>query len=225
MEENYRAATKFLDQVKPVRVVTDNTGIAHEAHQRGIPWIAGPYLNMVNSFGLACLKERFNCQGAFISNEISQYQIKGIVRPENFHLYYRIFHPVLLLSSRQCLFRQVIGCEKNAMDGECIPACHRSSFMTNLKKVPLFIEKTKGNYPCLYHHHHFLNMEIVQDLPNVFSRFFIDLRDIKTETKMKLDKPGIIGLFENFLKGNSDARAQLRQRISPTTCVQYKKGI
>jgi len=225
MEENYGAATKFLEQVKPGRIVTDNTAIAYEAFKRGIPWIAGPSLNMVNSFGLVCLKERFNCYGSFISNEISKYQIKSIVRPENFNLYYRIYHPILLLSSRQCLFHQVIGCEKDRMDEDCIQDCQKSSVITNLKKEPLFIEKTKGNYPCIYNHHHFLNTDIVGDIPDFFSRFFIDLRDIKTETTLEMDKSGIIQLFENFLKGTLGAREELEQRVHPATNIQYTKGI
>ena len=229
MGENYGAAVEFLEQVKPSRIVTDNTGIAYEAFKRGIPWIAGPYLNMVNSFGLVCLKERFNCQGSFISNEISKYQIKSIVRPENFNLYYRIYHPILLLSSRQCLFHQVIGCEKKRMDEACIQECHKLSAITNLKKVPLFIEKTKGNYPCIYNNNNFLNTDIVGDVPDIFSRFFIDLREIKTETILKTDKSGIIRLFESFLKGTPDSQNEfqkkLQQIIYPTSNIQYKKGI
>ncbi len=225
MGENYGAAIKFLEQVKPNRIVTDNTGIAYEAFKRGIPWIAGPYMNMVNSFGLVCLKERFNCHGSFISNEISKYQIKSIVRPENFNLYYRIYHPILLLSSRQCLFHQVTGCGKDKMDGDCIQLCHKLSAITNLKNVPLFIEKTKGNYPCIYNHHNFLNTDIVTDIPATFSRFFIDLRGIKTETTIETDKPGIIRVFEKFLKGNPYAEKELQQMIHPSCNTQYTKGI
>jgi len=195
--KDYGAAVEFLEQVKPERIVTNNTGIAHVACKAGIPWIAGPFLNMVNSFGLLCLKEKFNCSGSFISNEISKYQIKSIIPPENFNLYYSIYHPILLLSTRQCLFHQVTGCEKNAVDGDCIQSCNKFSSITNLKKASLYIEKTKGNYPCIYNSHNFLNMEIVRDLPGIFKGFFIDLRRIKTETKINMDKSGIIKLFEN----------------------------
>ncbi len=224
MGENHGAALKFLGQVKPKLMVTNNTGIAYEACQKGIPWIAGPHLNIVNSFSLLCLKEKFNCSGSFISNEISKHQIKSIIPPENFELYYSIYHPILLLTSRQCLFHQVIGCEKSAIDNQCIERCSKSSSITNLKKVPLFIEKTKGNYPCIYNNHNFLNTDIVSDLPDTFSRFFIDLRDVKTETRMKMDKSGITALFEKVLDGKS-SKEELKQNIFPTTCAQYKKGI
>ncbi len=223
--ENNNAAVEFLKKVEPKLIVTNNTGIAYEACQKGIPWIAGPYLNIVNSFSLLCLKENFNCYGSFISNEISKKQIRIIKNPDSVKLYYSIYHPILLLSSRQCLFSQVIGCEKNRIDEACIQNCHRSSSITNLEKVSLFIEKTKGNYPCIYNNHNFLNTDIVTDLPDMFSSFFIDLRDIKTETKIEMNKTGIVTLFQNLLNGNPDSKKELKKIIHPSTNVQYVKGI
>ncbi|MDP8219286.1 MAG: peptidase U32 family protein [Candidatus Theseobacter exili] len=223
--ENYTAAVEFLQEVQPERIVTNNTGIAYEAYKKEIPWIAGPYLNIVNSFSLLCLKEKLNCYGSFISNEISKYQIQRIINPANFKLYYSIYHPILLLSSRQCLLHQVIGCEKNTIDEDCLQTCNKSSSITNLNNVSLFIEKTKGNYHCIYNNHNFLNTDIVTDLPDTFSGFFIDLRDIKTETKIETDKAGIITLFENLLHGDPESKKQLQQSIYPSTNAQYKKGI
>jgi len=223
--EDYTAAVKFLHQVQPKLIVTNNTGIAYEAYEKGIPWIAGPYLNIVNSFGLLCVKENFNGYGSFVSNELSKHQIKSIIAPENFKLYYSIYHPILLLTSRQCLLHQVIGCEKSTMDEECIQTCNKSSSITNLKKNSLFIKKTKGNYHSIYNNNNFLNTDIVMDLPDLFSSFFIDVRDIKTETKIAADKSKIIKLFENFLNGNPDSEKELKQIIHPSTNTQYKKGI
>ncbi len=223
--ENYIAAVKFLQQVQPKLIVTNNSGIAYEAYKNQISWIAGPFLNIVNSFSLLCLKENFNACGSFISNEISKHQIKSIICPENFKLYYSIYHPILLLTSRQCLFHQVVGCEKNSIDEKCIQTCNKFSSITNLKKVSLFIEKTKGNYHSIYNNHNFLNTDIVNDLPGFFSRFLIDLSDIKTETKIDIDKSRIITLFENHLNGNLDSEKELKQIIHPSTYTQYKKGI
>ncbi|WP_457552062.1 peptidase U32 family protein [Desulfobacula sp.] len=223
--ENYTAAVEFLGQVQPKLIVTNNTGVAYEAWKKGIPWIAGPYLNIVNSFSLLCLKENFNCYGSFISNEISKYQIKRIINPENFKLYYSIYHPILLLTSRQCLLHQVIGCTKSTIDEKCIQMCDKSSSITNLKKVSLFIKKTKGNYHCIYNNKNFLNADIVTDLPDIFSNFFIDLRDIKTETIIMADKSRIITLFENLLNGNPNSKKELQQIIHPSINTQYKKGI
>ena len=223
--ENYTAAVTFLQQVQPELIVTNNTGIAYEAYEKGIPWIAGPYLNIVNSFSLLCIKEHFNCYGSFISNEINKNQINSIINPENFKLYYSIYHPIFLLSSRQCLLHQIIGCEKNRINEDCIQKCNKSSSITNLKNVSLFIEKKRGNYHCVYNNNNFLNTDIVTDLPNIFSSFFIDLRDIKTETKIEMDKSGLIKLFESLLNGNPDSKNELKQIIHPSTNAQYKRGI
>ena len=223
--ESYNAAVKFLQKVQPKLIVTNNTGIAYEANKKGISWIAGPYLNIVNSFSLLCLKENFNCYGSFISNEITKNQIKAIIKPNNFKLYYSIYHPILLMTSRQCLFHQVTGCNKNRIDEKCIQECTKSSSITNLKNVSFLIEKTEGNYHCIYNNNNFLNTDIVTDLPDIFSSFFIDLRDIKTDTQIYMDKSRTIKLFENLLDGNPDSKKELKQMIHPSTNTQYKIGI
>ena len=77
----------------------------------------------------------------------------------------------------------------------------------------------------MYHNHNFLNTDIVTDLPDIFSCFFIDLRDINTETNIEMDKSGLITLFENLLNGNPDSKNELNRIIHPSTNVQYEKGI
>ena len=225
IKENYSAAKYFLDEIQPGLIVSNNTGLAYEAYKRGIPWIAGPYLNIVNSFSLLCLKKKFNCSGAFISGEISKKQINVIIRPKDFKLYYSIYHPILLLTSRQCLHQQVIGCAKSRIDNECLKECNKSSSITNLKNDPLLIKKTKGNYHSVYHHHNFLNTDIVADLPGFFSNLLIDLREIETETMIKADKSRIIRLFDSWLNKDADSEQELRYYITPTTDRQYRKGI
>jgi U32 family peptidase len=223
--EDYNAAVELLQRVQPKIIVADNTGIAYEAYNMGIDWIAGPYLNIVNSYSLLSLKENFNCSGSFISNEISKEQIQGIKRPDDFNLFYSIYHPVLLMTSRQCLFHQVIGCKKNKIDNSCIQDCEKYSSITNLKKDTFFIDKSKGNYHCIYNETNALNLEIVAEIPEVFSSFFIDLRNIKTKTEFRQNKLELIKFFENLLDGNPNSKNELSKIINPSTNVQYKKGI
>ena len=223
--DDYSDAVEFLQQIQPKVIVTNNTGIAHEANKCGILWIAGPHLNVVNSYSLMCLKENFNCSGSFISNEISRNQMQRMQKPDDFKLYYSIYHPIVLMTSRQCLFHQVTGCEKNRVDDTCIRKCEKSSSITNLKNTSLFIEKTKGNYHSIYNEENFLNTTIVDDIPNLFSEYFIDLRDLKTKTKVEMDKTRVIKLFESLLDGNTDSGEKLRHSIHPTTNTQYIKGI
>ena len=223
--EDYSAAVEFLELAQPKRIVTNNTGIAFEAYKRGIAWIAGPFLNTINSFGLLCLKENFNCSGAFISNEISKMQMHGIKKPDDFELFYSIYHPVVLMTSRQCLFHLVTGCYKVAMDESCISDCNRTASITNLKNTTFVIDKAKGNYNAIFNDSNYLNTDIVSDMPAFYMGYLIDLRDVKTGTKTALDKAGTTRLFENLLNGIPDAKERLKQAIYPTTDGQYKKGI
>ncbi len=222
---DYHAAIKFLELVRPASLVTNNTGLAQKACSLGIPWIAGPHLNVVNSFSLLGLQKRFNCNGAFISNELNKGQIRGIKRPENFKLYYSIYHPIVLLTTRQCLFHQVTGCEKSMIDGSCIQGCEKSDTITNMKGETLYIEKTRGNYHTIYHEERFLNTEIIKDLPGMFSSFFIDLRETGSLTKSDMGRSDLIQLFEDLINGIPGSDQELKRAILPTTLTQYVKGI
>ena len=223
--DDYRAAVDFLQQLRPRKIVTNNSGIAYTASQLGISWIAGPYLNSVNSFSLLCLKEQCNCSGAVLSNELNKNQIKRIKKPDDFDLYYSIYHPIPLLTSRQCLFHQVTGCKKNEIDATCIQQCERTSSITNLKEETLFLSKTKGNYHCLYNESNYLNTDIVTDMQGAFSVFLIDLRDVIPKTNNEMDRFELVSLFEELLGGNGAAAHEIKQRLQPTTNTQYAKGI
>ncbi len=223
--EDYAFALQFLHELQPESIVTNNTGIAYTAYKMGIAWVAGPYLNITNSYSLVALKELLNCTGAFISNELSLCQLKAIKKPENFKLYYSIYHPVVLMTSRQCLFYQVTGCDKHMLDNTCLSHCEKLSSITNVKQVPFVLEKSKGNYHNIYNAQNFLNAGIVVDLPNVFDHYCIDLRCIKTSTEITVDKVKLIQLFKNVLKGLPNARWQLDKAILHTNNSQYKKGI
>jgi U32 family peptidase len=130
--DDYASALEFLRKSKPKLIVTNNSGIAYEAYKLNVPWIAGPYLNIANSYSLIALKEEFNCCGAFVSNELGKNQIRNILKPDDFSLFYSIYHPIALMTSRQCLFHQVTACEKNKIDGNCIQDCMRTASITNL---------------------------------------------------------------------------------------------
>jgi putative protease len=174
---------------------------------------------------LTCLKENFNCSGSFISNEISKTQLKGIKKPEGFTLYYSIYHPIVLMTSRQCLFHQVTGCKKDEIEDSCIPGCEKSASITNFKKETFLIEKSRGNYHRIYNETNYMNTDIIADMPDYFTGFCIDLRDIKTETSIETYKLETIRLFDKLLKGDDGAKEELERVFYPTTCIQYKKGI
>ena len=238
--KDYDVAVNILEQVKPKLIVTNNTGIANRAFELGIEWIAGPFLNTTNSYALLAMKESFNCSGAFISNEINRQQMKTIARPENFKMLYSVYHPILLMTSRQCFFQQSVGCEKPRIDNGCMLSCDKSTSITNLKGVSFAIDKQKAGYPSIYNNDQFLNTEIIKDLTQLFDGFMIDLTNIGAGDKESPDKVALIEHFELLLKqgksesfGNSielsseqvSAQDALNSLVPESTNVQYHNGL
>ena len=199
--KDYDVALNILEQVKPKLIVTNNTGIANRAYELGIEWIAGPFLNTTNSYALLAMKEAFDCAGAFISNEINHQQMKNIARPENFKLFYSVYHPILLMTSRQCFFQQSVGCEKPRIDNGCMLSCDKSTSITNLKGVSFAIDKQKAGYPSIYNKDQFLNMEVINDLAEHYDGFMIDLTNIGAGDKKSPEKAALIEQFELLLSG------------------------
>ena len=223
--KDYDVAVTILEQVKPALIVTNNTGIACRANELGIKWIAGPFLNTTNSYALLAMKEEFDCSGAFISNEINSGQIKNIARPENFKLFYSIYHPILLMTSRQCFFQQSVGCEKPRIDNGCMLSCDKSTSITNLKGVSFAIDKQKAGYPSIYNQDQFLNMEIIEDLSHLFDGFMIDLTNIGAGDRESPDKALLITHFEALLDSKISAQQQLNDLVPKSTNIQYHNGL
>ena len=217
-------AEAILEQVKPPLIVTNNTGIAFKAYELGINWVAGPFLNITNSYALMAMKEEFDCSGAFISNEINKQQIQHIARPDNFKLFYSIYHPILLMTSRQCFFQQSVGCEKPRIDNGCMLSCDKSTSITNLKGVSFAIDKQKAGYPSIYNDDQFLNMEIINDLSHLFDGFMIDLTNIGSGGKAMPDKKLLIQQFEQLLAGD-DVALTLPKIVPKSTVSQYHTGL
>ena len=223
--KDYIEAVRILEHVRPARIVSNNTGIAYKAFEMDIEWIAGPFLNTTNSYALLTLKENLNCAGAFISNEINRMQIKNIARPENFKLLYSIYHPILMMTSRQCFFQQTVGCKKPRIEDGCMLKCEKATTITNVKGVSFAIDKQKGGYPSIYNDEQFLNFDIVNDLADLFDEFFVDLTNIGAGSKAEQDKAQLILHFENLLDGNNEAQLHLDNMITVSTNAQYRQGL
>ncbi|WP_166424535.1 peptidase U32 family protein [Paraglaciecola sp. 20A4] len=231
--KDYDVALNILQQVKPALIVTNNTGIAYRAYELGIKWIAGPFLNTTNSYALLAMQDGFNCSGAFISNEINKQQISSIARPKNFKMLYSIYHPILLMASRQCFFQQSVGCEKPRIDNGCMLSCDKSTSITNLKGDSFAIDKQKAGYPSIYNQDQFLNTEIIDDLADLFDEFMIDLTNIGAGDKESPDKAQLIGQFEQLLssdsaKGNDISvviNHSLKTMVPESTNIQYHNGL
>jgi putative protease len=138
---------------------------------------------------------------------------------------YSIYHPILLMTSRQCFFQQSVGCEKPRIDNGCMLSCDKSTSITNLKGDSFAIDKQKAGYPSIYNQDQFMNMEIINDLAYLFDGFMIDLTNIGAGDKISPDKAQLITQFEQLLSGNTTVEANLNTLVPQSTNVQYHNGL
>ncbi|SBS60394.1 peptidase U32 family protein [Vibrio atlanticus] len=223
--KDYDEAVRILEEIKPARIVTNNTGIAYKAYEMGIEWVAGPFMNTTNSHALVTLKEELNCAGAFISNEINKGQIRHIRRPENFKLFYSIYHPILMMTSRQCFFQRTVGCNKPSIEAGCMLKCEKATTITNVKGISFAVDKQKGGYPSIYNHEQFLNHDAVTDFSGLFDEFFIDLTNIGAGSKEVQDKVELIKHFQGLINGVDGSQQNLEQMVEVRTNAQYVQGL
>lgn len=178
---DFEKAVDLLQQCNSRYIISNNSGIGYEAFKAGIPWIAGPQMNLTNSYSLLALQEKFNCTGAFVSDELNQFQLKTIQAPKDFMLFYNLFHPQILMTSRQCLFLQINGCSKEVMDENCLKTCEKIASLKDFKNRSYRIKKTKQNHNQLLDEFNFFNPRIQSDLPEKFHKFLIDLSGNQSE--------------------------------------------
>lgn len=224
--EDYQAARVFLETIQPELSITNNSGVGMIAKELGLGWVAGPQMNTVNSYAFKCLQDEFAASGAFVSNELNMKQMRYIKRPQNMRSFYSIYHPNTLLTSRQCLFQQTEGCRKIKVNKGCLKRCDKRTSIINLKDNPYVVQKQKGSHNSIYSEHNVLNLQVLHDLPQLFSDVLIDLRDIQTETKVSASKPELIDAFLALFEDHSEQAVQtLNAMIQPTTNAQYLKGL
>ncbi|HAS6930599.1 collagenase-like protease [Vibrio parahaemolyticus] len=224
--EDYQAARVFLETIQPELSITNNSGVSMIAKELGLGWVAGPQMNTVNSYAFKCLQDEFAASGAFVSNELNMKQIRHIKRPQNMRSFYSIYHPNTLLTSRQCLFQQTEGCRKVKVNKGCLKRCDKRTSIINLKDNPYVVQKQKGSHNSIYSEHNVLNLQVLHDLPQLFTDVLIDLRDIQTETKVSASKPELIDAFLALLEEHSEQTVQtLNAMIQPTANAQYLKGL
>ncbi|HCM1330201.1 TPA: U32 family peptidase [Vibrio parahaemolyticus] len=224
--EDYHAARVFLETIQPESLITNNSGVGMIAKELGLGWVAGPQMNTVNSYAFKCLQDEFAASGAFVSNELNMKQMRHIKRPKNMRSFYSIYHPNTLLTSRQCLFQQTEGCRKVKVNKGCLKRCDKRTSIINLKDNPYVVQKQKGSHNSIYSEHNVLNLQVLHDLPQLFTDVLIDLRDIQTETKVSASKPELIDAFLALLEEYSEQTVQtLNAMIQPTANAQYLKGL
>ncbi|MGR5095599.1 U32 family peptidase [Vibrio maritimus] len=224
--DDYEAAKVFLENIKPSLLITNNSGVGFYAQSNGLKWIAGPQMNTTNSYTLKCLEEEYSAAGAFLSNELSNKQLRYIHRPNQMRTFYSVYHPNTLLTSRQCLFQQTEGCKKIKVNKGCLRRCDKRTSIINLKDNPYVVQKQRGSHNSIYSDLNTLNLDVLSDHRDLITDVFIDLRDIQTETKVLGSKRDIINAFQaEVARNGDDSSSAVATLISPTRNQQYQKGI
>ena len=103
-------------------------------------------------------------------------------------LYYSLYHPSLLMMSRQCYFLQTAGCQQKTVTRHCLTQCSRNTSLINLNNETFVIDKQKGAYNCIYDERPYFNSEVVADFPQKFSKWVIDLRAVGVNPQALGDK-------------------------------------
>jgi putative protease len=65
----------------------------------------------------------------------------------------------------------------------------------------------------------------VNDLPDSFTSFFVDLTTVKTATKVEMNETRIIEMFEDLLNAKTVAKEELEKAVHPSSNLQYQRGI
>ena len=94
-----------------------------------------------------------------------------------------------------------------------------------MKGISFAVDKQKGSYPSIYNHEQFLNLEAVRDFSDLFDEFFIDLTDIGSGSKEKLDKVKLVREFEKFLVDENQTKEALHDMVEVKTNAQYVQGL
>ena len=160
-----------------------------------------------------------------MSNEINRMQLRNIARPDDFKLYYSIYHPILMMTSRQCFFQPTVGCKKPSIEDGCMLKCEKATTIKSVRGVKYSIDKQKGGYPSIYNDEQFLNLDIVNDLNDLFDEFFIDLTNIGSGDTAVEDKAQLLAHFEKLIQGDVDASFQLNEMVTLSTNAQYSQGL
>ncbi len=226
--EHFTGAVSLLDQLKPRMIVSDNSGIGAAAAERGIPWIAGPLLNVTNSFTIRALREHRSSTGAFLSHEISREQMLAVTASAGFSRWYTVYAPLLLMNTRQCIVRNCTGCATERFTQTCLASCEKSVELTDGARQPFFIYKRRGWYNQVYNGRHYFNPAVINDAPGADTVFLVDIRALPSKTQLLCSKHEFIAAAAAAVRqrtGAGDAVAHLKPLVSTTTAGQYSRGI
>lgn len=214
----------ILDKIKSIPagiVICENAGIGHQLGKLGISWIAGPQLNITNSQSLAGYVENANAQGGFYSTEINRGQILAIQEKTNHFTAMKIFGPLHLMTTCQCLYRRVLDCpqKKATKDAQCLHHCQQNFTLYDEKEFPIHLIKEKGFETQLFNN----AILSIPEAPTEINAnlFLIDFRELPF---FKLSQPQKKKILAS-LQGKTDENInEILATETKLTRGNYKRG-
>lgn len=227
LDENIQFYIDLIEKFNPQLVISENSGIGFELGRRNINWIAGPQLNSTNGYSFETYKSLGNASGGFYSAEINNEQINNISVPEDFTTLYNILGPILLMTTRQCLYLKPGLCpvNKTEMDKSCHKGCENYAQFSDEKNIPFHILKSKGHLHRIYNDALLYLPEAVGQINADY--FTLDLRSLpfyglKIEHKLE-----IIDFFSSIInefKIDQDQNTRVKKLIGKITRGNYLRG-
>lgn len=152
--QDFTDAVTLLQKLDGRRIMTDNSGIADAASQMGVQWVAGPAFNIVNSYAVAALTQIEGFCGLFLSSEFSKKERGELRIPAHIDLWQAVNFRKTLMTTRQCLIRNISGCKKSRCDDNCLLRCDRSEVVSNSQGKKFLVAKRKGFYTVVERKYH-----------------------------------------------------------------------
>ncbi|NLG18772.1 MAG: U32 family peptidase [Fibrobacter sp.] len=148
--EDFTRAVELLLKLDGRTIITDNSGIADVASRSGIKWIAGPAFNIVNSYAIEALLNIKGFCGLFLSPEFSEKERGPVKIPSRIEVWSALNLERKLMTTRQCLIRNISGCNKKVCDDNCLLNCDRSATIANAQGKRFRVVKKPGFYTTVY---------------------------------------------------------------------------
>lgn len=218
---------KLISEINPELIVSDNSGLGNWLGKNNYNWIAGPQLNCTNGFSFQAYKTNANCAGAFYSTEINKEQINSISVPENFTTFFNVFGPVLLMTTRQCLFQKPNLCKqgKTITDQGCLNGCVNYTKYYDERNIPFHIVKSAGHQNRIFN-------DALLFLPEAINQtnadyYLLDFRTLNFNTRSKEDNIAIVNFFSDLVNtgaSNKQNEKSVKELIGKITRGNYQRG-
>lgn len=227
LDKELETITNLINEIKPNLIISDNSGIGNWLGEHNYNWIAGPQLNCTNGYSFDSLKENQKAVGAFYSTELNKDQIDSFHIPQNFTTFYIVFGPMILMTTRQCLFLKPNLCphDKIQVDKGCLKGCDNYTKFSDEKDIPFHVLKSAGHYNRLFNEAQLFLPEAVQNINADY--YLTDFRDLQFNRYTKSEKLEIVDFFEKIISCNridKEKEKSIKAIIGKVTKGNYQRG-